>query len=114
MNNQFKAATISCPDLDANLPDNLPPQSDTELERLPSPLSHFPGLHKVQHKQESIESIKTVSDTEFHKNHSYSDMEELDHGDLKQEYCMVQHCNHPVPKPRCTLPLKFTQQHGYN
>ncbi len=103
VNNQFKAATISCPDLDANLPDNLPPQSDTELERLPSPLSHFPGLHKVQHKQESIESIKTVSDTEFHKNHSYSDMEELDHGDLKQEYCMVQHCNHPVPKPRCTL-----------
>ncbi|XP_026102853.1 oxygen-regulated protein 1 [Carassius auratus] len=30
-----------------------------QLERLPSPLSHFPGLHKVQHKQESIESIKT-------------------------------------------------------
>uniref|UniRef100_A0A673G084 Oxygen-regulated protein 1-like n=1 Tax=Sinocyclocheilus rhinocerous TaxID=307959 RepID=A0A673G084_9TELE len=138
--NQFKAATISCPDLDANLPDNVPPQNDTlsievsesnpndsnhfcpedgckvneeteisggaasmELERLPSPLSHFPGLHKVQHKQESTESIKTVSDTEFHKNHSYSDMEELDSGDVKQEYCMVQHCNHPVPKPRCTL-----------
>uniref|UniRef100_A0A9J8BKI4 Uncharacterized protein n=1 Tax=Cyprinus carpio carpio TaxID=630221 RepID=A0A9J8BKI4_CYPCA len=138
--NQFKAATISCPDLDANLPDNLPPQSDTltievsesdlndsnhfcpedgckvneetemsggaasmELERLPSPLSHFPGLHKVHNKQESIESIKTVSDTEFHKNHSYSDMEELDNEDVKQEYCMVQHCNHPVPKPRCTL-----------
>ncbi|XP_059392345.1 oxygen-regulated protein 1-like [Carassius carassius] len=138
--NQFKAATISCPDLDANLPDNLPPQSDTptievseidpndsnhfcpkdgykvnedteisgaaasmELERLPSPLSHFPGLHKVQHKQESIESIKTVSDTEFHKNHSYSDTEELDSGDVKQEYCMVQQCYQPVPKPRCTL-----------
>ncbi|XP_052417178.1 oxygen-regulated protein 1-like [Carassius gibelio] len=138
--NQFKAATISCPDLDANLPDNLPPQSDTptrevseidpndsnhfcpkdgckinedteisgaaasiQLERLPSPLSHFPGLHKVQHKQESIESIKTVSDTEFHKNHSYSDTEELDSGDVKQEYCMVQQCNKPVPKPRCTL-----------
>ncbi|KAF4110713.1 hypothetical protein G5714_007744 [Onychostoma macrolepis] len=123
--NQFKAATISCPDLDANLPDNLPPQSDTltievsesdpndsnhfyredgckvneeteisggaasmELERLPSPLSHFPGLQTVQHKQESIESIKTVSDTEFHMNHSYSDTEELDSGDVKQEYCM--------------------------
>ncbi len=126
---QFKAATISCPDLDAHLPDNLPPQNDSlnievsesdpndsnrfcpedgckvndeteisggaatkELERLPSPLSHFPGLHKVQHKQESIESIKTVSDAEFHMNQSYSDMEELDSGDVK-----------PVPKPRCTL-----------
>ncbi|KAK2914215.1 hypothetical protein Q8A67_002614 [Cirrhinus molitorella] len=138
--NQFKAATISCPDLDANLPDNVPPHSDTltvevsendpndsnhfcpedgcmlneeneirggaasmELERLPSPVSHFPELHKVQHKQGSTESIKTVSNTEIHENHSYSYMEELDSGEVKQEYCMVQHCNYPVPKPRCTL-----------
>ncbi|KAI2662288.1 Oxygen-regulated protein 1 [Labeo rohita] len=74
-----------------------------ELERLPSPLSHFPGLHKVQHKQGSTESIKTVRNTEINENHSYSYMEELDSGEVKQEYGMVQHCNHPVPKPRCTL-----------
>ncbi|XP_016396322.1 oxygen-regulated protein 1-like [Sinocyclocheilus rhinocerous] len=36
-----------------------------ELERLPSPLSHFPGLHKVQHKQESTESIKTENCVEI-------------------------------------------------
>ncbi|XP_016112140.1 oxygen-regulated protein 1-like [Sinocyclocheilus grahami] len=138
--NQFKGATISCPDLDAILRDNLPPQSDTlnievsdsdpndsnnfcpedgckvneetgisggaasmELEQLLSTLSHFPGMHKVQHKQGSIESINTVSNTEIHKNHSCSYMKELDSGEVKQEYYMVQQCNHPVPKPQCTL-----------
>lgn len=131
--NQFIAATVPCPDLDANLPDNLPPQNDTaaieviesdpndrkegckvnqqseinggtasmELERLPSPLAQ---LHKVQHKQGSIESIMTVSDTEIHEISSYSYMEDLDNGEVNQEDCMAQHCNRPVPKPRCTLP----------
>ncbi|KAK9972687.1 hypothetical protein ABG768_025975 [Culter alburnus] len=115
--NQFLAATVPCPDLDANLPDNLPPQNDTaatediesdpndrkegccvnqqseinggaasmELERLPSPLAH---LHKVQHKQGSIESIMTVSDTEIHEISSYSYMEDLDNGEVNQEDCM--------------------------
>lgn len=123
--NQFIASTLPClPDLEANLPDSLPPQNDPaalevsesdpndtslscpgedckvhqqsemnggaasmELERLSSPLAH---------KQGSIESIITASDTEIHKNSSYSYMEDLHNGEVKQ--------NHPVPKPRCTLP----------
>ncbi|KAK7169674.1 hypothetical protein R3I94_000039 [Phoxinus phoxinus] len=122
--NQIRAASLPCPDLDANLPDSFPPQNDPgaievngsdpkyssrscpeedckvnqqseinggeasmELEWLPSPHAH---------KQGSIESIMTASDTEIHKNSSYSYMEDLDNGEVKQ--------NHPVPKPRCTLP----------
>ncbi|CAM4532814.1 unnamed protein product [Leuciscus chuanchicus] len=121
--NQFTAATLPCPDLDANLPDSLPTQNDPaafevsesepndsrrscpeedckvnqqseinggaasmELERLSSPLAH---------KQGSIESIITANDTEINKNSSYSYMEDLDNGEVKQI---------PVPKPRCTLP----------
>ncbi|XP_077052843.1 uncharacterized protein LOC143710573 isoform X2 [Siphateles boraxobius] len=114
--NQFIADTLPCPDLEANLPDSLPPQNypgaievsesdpnedckvnqqseinggaaSMELERLSSPLTH---------KQGSIESIITASDTDIHKNSSNSYMEDLDNGEVKQ--------NHPVPKPRCTLP----------
>ncbi|XP_067303811.1 oxygen-regulated protein 1 [Pseudorasbora parva] len=104
--NQFIAPTIPCPDLDANLPDNFPPQNDPvpiedsesnpnesklngcaanmELEQLPCPHLHKQG------------SIKSIGDTEIHKNSSYSYMEDLVNGEVKQ--------NHPVPKPRCSLP----------
>lgn len=121
--NQFIAATLPCPDLDANLPDSLPTQNDpaafeaSESEPNDSRRSCPEEDCKVNqqseinggaasmelerlssplaHKQGSIESIISANDTEINKNSSHSYMEDLDNGEVKQI---------PVPKPRCTLP----------
>ncbi|XP_039529084.1 oxygen-regulated protein 1-like [Pimephales promelas] len=113
--NQFTAATLPCPELEANLADSLPPQNDPGAievnESDPNntscscpeenckvhPQSEINGgsmeLERLAHKQGSVESI---SDTETNKNSLCSNVEDPDNGEAKQ--------NHPVPKPRCTLP----------
>uniref|UniRef100_A0AAY3ZZP7 Doublecortin domain-containing protein n=1 Tax=Denticeps clupeoides TaxID=299321 RepID=A0AAY3ZZP7_9TELE len=82
------------PPLENSSSDDMEPEQQKEETKI-----------EVSQGQASMESIHQMSEMDIEENvrGSYSYREEMQNGELKQGYCMMQQCSsRPVPKPRST------------